>query len=58
MDLTLTLTTERLRGLLTGRATADGIGHEGDLNALSRLTALLDAPAPAFPIVTPWGCGR
>ncbi|MFI7450025.1 alkyl/aryl-sulfatase [Nonomuraea sp. NPDC049714] len=51
-DLTLTLTKQRLLGLLTGEA-ADGIQHEGDMNVLNRLTALLDDPAPAFAIVTP-----
>jgi alkyl sulfatase BDS1-like metallo-beta-lactamase superfamily hydrolase len=52
VDLTLTLTKQRLLSLLTGEA-ADGIQHEGDMNVLSRLTALLDDPAPAFAIVTP-----
>ncbi|MEV4224516.1 alkyl sulfatase dimerization domain-containing protein [Nonomuraea sp. NPDC049725] len=52
VDLTLTLTKRDLLGLLTG-GPADGIRHEGDLNALNRLTAVLDDPAPAFAIVTP-----
>ncbi|SDR33555.1 alkyl/aryl-sulfatase [Thermostaphylospora chromogena] len=52
VDLTLTLTKQQLLGLLAGEP-ADGIEHEGDMNALNRLTALLDDPSPAFPIVTP-----
>ncbi|NUP03876.1 MAG: MBL fold metallo-hydrolase [Nonomuraea sp.] len=52
VDLTLTLTRPRLLGLLAGEA-ADGIQHEGDMNVLSRLTAVLDDPVPAFAIVTP-----
>jgi alkyl sulfatase BDS1-like metallo-beta-lactamase superfamily hydrolase len=31
----------------------DGIAHTGDPAVLGRLTALLDTPDPAFPIVTP-----
>lgn len=30
-----------------------GVEHAGDPAALGRLTALLDTPDPAFPIVTP-----
>ncbi|WP_228011508.1 alkyl sulfatase C-terminal domain-containing protein [Nonomuraea phyllanthi] len=52
VDLTLTLTKQHLLGLLTGRP-ADGIEHEGDMNALRRLTAVLEDPDPAFAIVTP-----
>ncbi|NUP77499.1 MAG: MBL fold metallo-hydrolase [Nonomuraea sp.] len=52
VDLTLMLTRPRLLGLLAGEA-ADGIQHEGDMNVLSRLTAVLDDPVPAFAIVTP-----
>jgi alkyl sulfatase BDS1-like metallo-beta-lactamase superfamily hydrolase len=51
-DLTLTLTKQQLLGLLTGRQ-ADGIEHEGDMDVLRRLTAVLDDPDPAFAIVTP-----
>ncbi|WP_326629902.1 MBL fold metallo-hydrolase [Nonomuraea fuscirosea] len=51
-DLTLTLTKQQLLGLLAGRA-ADDIEHEGDMNALRRLTAVLEDPDPAFAIVTP-----
>ncbi|NRQ34628.1 MBL fold metallo-hydrolase [Nonomuraea sp. NN258] len=51
-DLTLTLTKRQLIGLLTGEP-ADGIQHQGDMNVLGRLTAVLDSPEPAFPIVTP-----
>ncbi|MEO3803109.1 alkyl sulfatase dimerization domain-containing protein [Nonomuraea sp. B1E8] len=52
VDLTLTLTKQRLLGLLTDRA-ADDIQHEGDMNAWNRLLAVLDDPAPPFAIVTP-----
>ncbi|GAB2922283.1 alkyl/aryl-sulfatase [Nonomuraea fastidiosa] len=51
-DLTLTLTKQQLLGLLTGRP-ADGIEHEGDMNVLARLIAVLEDPDPAFAIVTP-----
>ncbi|MFC4117068.1 alkyl/aryl-sulfatase [Nonomuraea zeae] len=51
-DLTLTLTKPQLLGLLTGRP-ADGIEHEGDMDVLHRLTAVLEEPDPAFAIVTP-----
>ena len=51
-DLTLTLTKPQLLGVLAGRG-LDGIEHTGDPAALGRLTALLDTPDPAFPIVTP-----
>jgi alkyl sulfatase BDS1-like metallo-beta-lactamase superfamily hydrolase len=51
-DLTLTLTKPQLLGLLAGRGLA-GIEHTGDPAALSKLMALLDAPDPAFSIITP-----
>jgi alkyl sulfatase BDS1-like metallo-beta-lactamase superfamily hydrolase len=51
-DLTLTLTKAQLLGLLGGHG-LDGIEHSGDPGALGRLMALLDAPDPAFPVVTP-----
>jgi alkyl sulfatase BDS1-like metallo-beta-lactamase superfamily hydrolase len=51
-DLALTLTKPQLLGILAGRG-LDGIEHTGDPAALGRLTALLDTPDPAFPIVTP-----
>ncbi|HEX4816589.1 MAG TPA: alkyl sulfatase C-terminal domain-containing protein [Nonomuraea sp.] len=51
-DLTLTLTKQRLLGLLGGQP-SDGVEHEGDMDVLSRLTAVLDDPDPAFAIVTP-----
>lgn len=50
--LTLTLTKPQLLGILAGRG-LDGIEHSGDPAVLDRLTALLDTPDPAFPIVTP-----
>ncbi|GAA2869653.1 alkyl/aryl-sulfatase [Nonomuraea rubra] len=52
VDLTLTLTQGQLIGLLTGRS-ADGIEHEGDMDVLRRLRAVLEDPDPAFAIVTP-----
>jgi alkyl sulfatase BDS1-like metallo-beta-lactamase superfamily hydrolase len=51
-DLTLTLTKPQLLGVLTGHG-LDGIEHTGDPAVLNRLLAVLDAPDPAFPIVTP-----
>jgi alkyl sulfatase BDS1-like metallo-beta-lactamase superfamily hydrolase len=51
-DLTLTLTSGQLVTLLTTRR-FDGIGHDGDLGALRRLVAVLDAPDQNFAIVTP-----
>ncbi|MGP8000992.1 MAG: alkyl/aryl-sulfatase [Streptosporangiaceae bacterium] len=51
-DLTLTLTKAQLLGILAGHG-LDGIEHTGDPAVLGRLTALLDTPDPAFPIVTP-----
>ncbi|WP_307844265.1 alkyl/aryl-sulfatase [Actinospica acidithermotolerans] len=51
-DLTLTLTKAQLLGLLAGQG-LDGVTAEGDASVLNRLTALLDDPDPAFPIVTP-----
>ena len=40
-----------LIGLLAGRT--DGMEIEGDLGVLERLLAVLQAPDPAFAIVTP-----
>jgi alkyl sulfatase BDS1-like metallo-beta-lactamase superfamily hydrolase len=51
-DLTLTLSKAQLLGLLAGHG-LDGIEHAGDPAVLSRLMRLLDAPDPAFAIVTP-----
>ncbi len=51
-DLTLRLTKPQLLGVLAGHG-LDGIEHTGDPAVLGRLTALLDTPDPAFPIVTP-----
>ncbi|MFB4284430.1 MULTISPECIES: alkyl/aryl-sulfatase [unclassified Nonomuraea] len=51
-DLTLRLTKQRLLGLVDG-AGADGIDHDGDMDVLRRLTAVLEEPTPDFPIVTP-----
>ena len=51
-DLTLTLTKPQLLGLMAGHG-LDGIEHTGDPAALSKLMGLLDAPDPAFPIITP-----
>ncbi|MFE6509732.1 alkyl/aryl-sulfatase [Nocardioides sp. NPDC057767] len=50
-DLTLTLTRRRLAGLL-GTRSLDGIEHSGDLGVLQRLLGVLEAPDPAFPIVS------
>ncbi|WP_328530819.1 hypothetical protein OG984_06695 [Nocardioides sp. NBC_00368] len=50
-DLTLTLTRRRLAGLL-GTRSLDGIDHSGDLGVLQRLLGVLEAPDPAFPIVS------
>ncbi|MYR35599.1 MBL fold metallo-hydrolase [Nocardiopsis alba] len=50
--LTLTLTKERLLRVAAG-AEPEGSEYEGDLGVLRRLMALLDAPRPDFPIVTP-----
>jgi len=51
-DLTVTLTKPQLLAVLGGHG-LDGIEHTGDPAVLGRLTALLDTPDPAFPIVTP-----
>ncbi|MGX1811505.1 alkyl/aryl-sulfatase [Nocardia sp. NPDC055321] len=51
-DLTVTLTTTQLPALLNG-APWDHVTLVGDLRAWHRLRALLDAPDPAFAIVTP-----
>ncbi|MEU2970309.1 alkyl/aryl-sulfatase [Nocardiopsis alba] len=50
--LTLTLTKKRLLRVAAG-AEPEGSEYEGDLGVLRRLMALLDAPRPDFPIVTP-----
>ncbi|MFD4327019.1 alkyl/aryl-sulfatase [Nocardioides sp. NPDC058538] len=49
--LTLTLARRQLAGLL-GTRSLDGIEHSGDLGVLQRLLGVLEAPEPAFPIVT------
>ncbi|MDI2127637.1 alkyl/aryl-sulfatase [Yinghuangia seranimata] len=51
-DLTLTLTKERLLGVLHGRG-LDGIAADGDRAVLRRLASYVEDPDPAFPIVTP-----
>ena len=51
-DLALTLTSAQMVEMVTGRG-FDGIGHEGDLDVLGRLLAVLDVPDRNFPIVTP-----
>ena len=48
----VTLTKPELLGVLAGRG-LDGIDHELDPGARTRLLGLLDTPDPAFPIVTP-----
>ncbi|MEW2353654.1 alkyl sulfatase dimerization domain-containing protein [Spirillospora sp. NPDC029432] len=50
--LTLTLTRPALFGLLGGKGT-EGVGSRGDTAVLRRLLAVMDAPEPDFPIVTP-----
>ncbi|TDD21512.1 alkyl/aryl-sulfatase [Nonomuraea diastatica] len=52
-DLTLQLTRQRLLSLLAGDGGAGGLGHDGDMTALQRLTAVLEEPTPDFAIVTP-----
>jgi alkyl sulfatase BDS1-like metallo-beta-lactamase superfamily hydrolase len=52
VDLTLRLTKAQLLGLVAGGGLA-GIDHDGDAGVLPRLLGLLDAPDPAFAIVTP-----
>ncbi|WP_241248678.1 alkyl/aryl-sulfatase [Nocardioides turkmenicus] len=49
--LTLTLTRPQLAGLLGARS-LDGIEHSGDLGVLQQLLGALEAPDPAFPIVS------
>ena len=49
--LALTLTRRQLAGLL-GTRSLDGIEHTGDLGVLQRLLGVLEAPDPAFPIVS------
>lgn len=51
-DLTLTLTRPQLFALMAGNGT-EGITSAGDAAALRRLLAVMDAPEPDFPIVTP-----
>ncbi|AOW93680.1 alkyl sulfatase [Rhodococcus sp. WMMA185] len=51
-DVTLTLTKMQLLELITGKGVV-GIDIKGDPSKLLVLTSLLDAPDPAFPIVTP-----
>jgi len=51
-DLTLTLTKPQLLAVLAGQG-LDGVTTAGDPAALARLTGLLDAAVPDFPIVTP-----
>jgi alkyl sulfatase BDS1-like metallo-beta-lactamase superfamily hydrolase len=51
-DLTVTLTRLQLLALVGGHS-FDGIETTGDQGAWQRLGSLLDAPDPAFPIVTP-----
>ncbi|MFB4320247.1 alkyl/aryl-sulfatase [Actinomadura sp. 21ATH] len=51
-ELTLTLTRPALFGLLDGKGT-EGVGSSGDAAVLRRLLAVMDAPEPDFPIVTP-----
>jgi alkyl sulfatase BDS1-like metallo-beta-lactamase superfamily hydrolase len=51
-DLFLVLTRQQLLGLIAGRG-VEGLEHTGDLGVLPRLFALLEAPDPAFAIVTP-----
>ncbi|MEV0947322.1 alkyl sulfatase dimerization domain-containing protein [Rhodococcus sp. NPDC049939] len=51
-DVTLTLTKMQLLGLFTGTG-IEGIAVTGDPSKLLVLTNLIDAPDPAFPIVTP-----
>ena len=50
-DLILRMPKAALIGLLAGRT--DGMEIEGDLGVLERLLAVLQAPDPAFAIVTP-----
>ncbi|TYB44055.1 alkyl/aryl-sulfatase [Actinomadura chibensis] len=51
-DLTLTLTRPQLFALIAGKG-PEGITSSGDAAALRRLLAVMDAPEPDFPIVTP-----
>jgi alkyl sulfatase BDS1-like metallo-beta-lactamase superfamily hydrolase len=51
-DLTLTLTSAQLLGLITRRQ-FEGIDHEGDVDAALRLFGVLDSPDRNFAIVTP-----
>jgi linear primary-alkylsulfatase len=50
-DLVLRMQRVGLAGLLAGRT--DGLTSEGDSSVLGRLMAVLEAPDPAFDIVTP-----
>ncbi|TYK51563.1 alkyl/aryl-sulfatase [Actinomadura decatromicini] len=51
-DLTLTLTRPQLFALIAGKG-SEGITSSGDAGALRKLLAVMDAPEPDFPIVTP-----
>jgi alkyl sulfatase BDS1-like metallo-beta-lactamase superfamily hydrolase len=51
-ELTITLTKRELLGLLAGQR-LDGIDHDGDPAALTRLMGLLETPNEAFAVVTP-----
>jgi hypothetical protein len=52
-DLGITLTKAQLLGVLFAGRGLDGIEHADDPAALGRLLDLLDAPDPAFAVVTP-----
>ncbi|MFI6712955.1 alkyl/aryl-sulfatase [Nonomuraea sp. NPDC050478] len=52
VDLTLRLTQVQLVALLAGRGVGE-VSREGDMRALKRLFAALDAPVPGFAVVTP-----
>ena len=57
-DVSVTLSRAALLGLATGQVAADDLGAagitvDGDAGALSRLTDVLQAPDPDFPILTP-----
>ena len=51
-DLTLVLEKGQMLGVLIG-AGLDQIGHEGDLEVIGRLLAVIEMPDRNFPIVTP-----
>jgi alkyl sulfatase BDS1-like metallo-beta-lactamase superfamily hydrolase len=52
VDLTLTLTKQQLLEMLAS-GSVEGIEHEGDLEAIGRLMAVLEEQHPDFAIVTP-----